>query len=668
MDERRMSQHCTYLTTLAMLLVGLIASPAQANGFVLLPVQVHGAAQDALLINPSGLMYAGCVPIVVNSAGNQVSQQFSYPILSCGYASTATLSDVIYSASFSPCCEHRPYMSVGVSTPTGQHINTYYGTEYINLHAMAAQADGKILYDGDIYFWEPLWLPPHRDNWNYGRIQPDLSIWHASPFDYALGHDGTFDSPYVDQGSDEDEYVSRFMPLPNGLLFISGQSKVGPGALDYDTVVMLVDGNGKLVPSFGTNSRVRFPGLNVKVSADKTGRLYVNTQGNELIRLNTDGTPDTTFTGPTWAIGTAVGNIDIDSAGRVVVFGVETDSSGRLTGFVARLTPNGILDSSFAGTGKLTATASEGVSETSSTGRVGAGDKPVLLVNVHTKDSDGTDTTLVALLRFNTDGTPDTTFGAIERDPNGYPDPFTFPSKARIPYNALNVASEPATITGITGAVSVKVTPDSVGDFSIGCTGVYATTGKIGPNQTICARHNAATSQGVVVETRIDIGGRIGGFASWTADFPVNTTLPPFSFKARSDVPVSTMIQSEKVYIPLDITSPLPVTVAGGEYSMSCVEDQFTSAPGTIKPGDSICVRHMSASQNSQSVNTKLVIGGVEGTFTSTTVAAPPTTPNPPANNQSGGGGGALDWFSVLGLTWFARRALRRGGRSEPSG
>jgi hypothetical protein len=130
----------------------------------------------------------------------------------------------------------------------------------------------------------------------------------------------------------------------------------------------------------------------------------------------------------------------------------------------------------------------------------------------------------------------------------------------------------------------------------------------------------------------IDIGGRIGGFDSWTRKYPVVLAPSFFSFKA----------QSETVTISGDINWKPPVTVTGGEYSVNCVDGQFTSAPGTVIYGNTICVRHMSSSDNGQSVNTKLVIGGVEGTFTSTTVTAPSA---PPSNNAGGssGGGGALN-------------------------
>src|SRR6185295_18211537 len=46
----------------------------------------------------------------------------------------------------------------------------------------------------------------------------------------------------------------------------------------------------------------------------------------------------------------------------------------------------------------------------------------------------------------------------------------------------------------------------------------------------------------------------------------------------------------------------------------------FTTDPGTISDGQTVCVRHSASSANSTTVNTTLTVGGVSDTFTTTTI------------------------------------------------
>jgi hypothetical protein len=67
------------------------------------------------------------------------------------------------------------------------------------------------------------------------------------------------------------------------------------------------------------------------------------------------------------------------------------------------------------------------------------------------------------------------------------------------------------------------------------------------------------------------------------------------------------------------INTAARVQVYGGEYSIGC-ERAFTSEPGWILPGESVCVRHVTAPSGGFEVSTLLVVGGVSGWFTSSTV------------------------------------------------
>jgi hypothetical protein len=74
------------------------------------------------------------------------------------------------------------------------------------------------------------------------------------------------------------------------------------------------------------------------------------------------------------------------------------------------------------------------------------------------------------------------------------------------------------------------------------------------------------------------------------------------------------------------ITAPVPVSVAGGQYSVGCTAS-FISTASTINNGQAVCVRHTSAATPATNTVTTLTIGGVSGTFTSTTLQ-PDTIPD----------------------------------------
>jgi hypothetical protein len=94
-----------------------------------------------------------------------------------------------------------------------------------------------------------------------------------------------------------------------------------------------------------------------------------------------------------------------------------------------------------------------------------------------------------------------------------------------------------------------------------------------------------------------------------------------FSFTSQTDVPVSS-VRTSNTITPAGYNTTANISVANGEYSIGCTAT-FVSTPGTINPAQTVCVRHTSSASNSSTVTTTLTIGGVNGTFSSTTVAPP---------------------------------------------
>jgi hypothetical protein len=94
-----------------------------------------------------------------------------------------------------------------------------------------------------------------------------------------------------------------------------------------------------------------------------------------------------------------------------------------------------------------------------------------------------------------------------------------------------------------------------------------------------------------------------------------------FAFGIESGVVLGSARQSSSV-TPAGFDIPSGVLVSGGEYSVGCTAT-FTSAPGTLTPGQSICVRHTASALHNDIVTTRLTVGGRTGTFTSRTGVGP---------------------------------------------
>jgi len=202
------------------------------------------------------------------------------------------------------------------------------------------------------------------------------------------------------------------------------------------------------------------------------------------------------------------------------------------------------------------------------------------------------------------------------------PDPFTFTPVTNVPVNTL-VTSNTVTITGIAAPSRITV---AGGSYSIGCTGTFTTAAaNIPDGSTVCVRHNSAATPGTDTVTTLNIGGIIGTYTSTTV--PADTTPDTFVLVDQADVPVSTEIISAPVTIS-GINTAAPVFITGGDYSVGCT-GLYVAVPGSVSPGQSICVRHVSAAVPLTATSTTLTVGGVSDTFTSTTAAAPPdTTPD----------------------------------------
>lgn len=203
--------------------------------------------------------------------------------------------------------------------------------------------------------------------------------------------------------------------------------------------------------------------------------------------------------------------------------------------------------------------------------------------------------------RSTTTGAPDTT-----------PDQFTFVDQTGVPLAAV-ITSGVISIGGFDTNTSVSITG---GTYSVNCgTNFTANPGTLAPNTLICVRHTSASTGGAATNTVLTVGGVSDTFTSTTL---AGDAVPdPFSFTDQTGVDLFATITSAPVTITgIDIASP--VTVTGGEYSIGCTSTYRTTA-SNITNGQTVCVRHQSSFNSSDSVDTTLTIGTVSDTFTSTT-------------------------------------------------
>lgn len=226
------------------------------------------------------------------------------------------------------------------------------------------------------------------------------------------------------------------------------------------------------------------------------------------------------------------------------------------------------------------------------------------------------------------------------------PDPFTFVAQTNVALSAVQT-SNGITVSGINVAAPVSI---SNGEYSLDCAanGFTSKAGSVNNGQTICVRHTSASAPATKTDTTLTIGGVAGVFSSTTV--PPDTTPDAFAFAAALGVSPGSVVTSAAASIR-GINTKAPVSIVNGEYSIGCVANGFTSQPGSVNNGQTVCVRHTASQSNGVSVTSTLNVGGVSAGFTSTTATA------------SSGGGGSMGLLTVASLFGFAAWRRRQRGR-----
>jgi uncharacterized delta-60 repeat protein len=157
------------------------------------------------------------------------------------------------------------------------------------------------------------------------------------------------------------------------LILSSGKAVVGGSFTTYSgstvNYIVQINSNGTKDTTFNTGT-----GFNSTISSAVTqsdGKIIVvgnfstysgSAVGNRIIRLNTDGTRDTTFNVGTGLFSNAATAIALQSDGKAVVGGAFTTYSGSANNYLVRINTNGTKDTSFViGTGLDGAVSTNGI-------------------------------------------------------------------------------------------------------------------------------------------------------------------------------------------------------------------------------------------------------------------------------------------------------------------
>jgi uncharacterized delta-60 repeat protein len=300
-----------------------------------------------------------------------------------------------------------------------------------SIYSFVVQNDGKILAGGDFYYYKGvsankiirLNADGTRDtSFNIGTgfnntvisiaIQPDGKIlvggffttYKGATENYIirLNADGSKDTTF-NLGTGLSAYVNSIAIQTDGKILVGGNFTSYNGVSEYRIIRLNTDGtkDASFISGIGFNSFIR----SIAVQADGkilVGGNFTSYKGvaqSKIIRLNTDGSKDTSFNIGTGFDATVI-SIVAQADGKILVGGFFTTYKGITENRIIRLNTNGNKDTSFTtGVGFNNEVLSIAVQN----------DGKILLGGGFSSYNGVTENRII---RLNTDGTKDTSFSA----------------------------------------------------------------------------------------------------------------------------------------------------------------------------------------------------------------------------------------------------------------
>jgi len=237
---------------------------------------------------------------------------------------------------------------------SGGKVATLVGTSNDTAYAVAVQSDGKIVAAGDVY-------TPGNNRYDFGLARYTTN----GVLDTTFSSDGKVITAI---GTNDDQCCGVAVQA-NGRILAAGYAMMSNG---YQFAVARYTTNGALDTTFNGTGKVTTDvgpswgyGQAVALQSDQKILVagYVSTSTNDhfaLVRYATNGVLDTTFNS-TGKVITPVGDgnshgrsIAVQPDGKILVAGDADDASFGLDFALVRYNTNGTLDTTFNGTGKVT--------------------------------------------------------------------------------------------------------------------------------------------------------------------------------------------------------------------------------------------------------------------------------------------------------------------------
>ena len=277
---------------------------------------------------------------------------------------------------------------------TTQSLVDLYGF-FSSVNTLISQSDGKIVVGGSFTVYSG------SSKGNIVRLNTDGTSDTGSSWNIGTGFNST---------------INTLATQSDGKILIGGQFTSYSGSSNINRIARL-NTNGTLDTTFnpGTNGANNTVGGVIVQSDGKIVLVgsftqYSGSTKNSIARANTDGTSDT---GSAWNIGTGfagtASDIVIQSDQKLVVGGIFTTYSGSTANRIVRLNTNGTLDTSFnTGTGFDSSVSALALQS----------DQKIIVGGIFTTYS-GSASNNFRIIRLNTNGTKDTTFSSGITGANG---------------------------------------------------------------------------------------------------------------------------------------------------------------------------------------------------------------------------------------------------------
>lgn len=202
--------------------------------------------------------------------------------------------------------------------------------------------------------------------------------------------------------------------------------------------------------------------------------------------------------------------------------------------------------------------------------------------------------------------------------------------------------SNPITVTAVTVAAPVSISTGA--QYSINGGPFTSDPGTVQPGDQLRVQLAASPSYSTADSATVTIGGVTSTFMVTTGAMPVLAG----GFTPAAGAPPGSAQISNPVTVT-GITAPAQITISsGGEYSIN--GGPFTSAPGTVQPGDKVTVQVTSPSTYNTTGSAVLSINGVNTTFSVTTGSPPLPTVVVRARGAGAFGGTALVVLALMAL------------------